>query len=547
MTYILSIGKNMATDSSFLFADPKLSGSSLSEDSESVYTLDYTAWDYQAIKQYLYTIAQRVYGDKYTNFTESDFGIVLMEFIAARGDQLSFKLDCYLNEAFISTAIHAKSVYRHAMALGYKPTPRTSACYDFTLSVTGEYEYDIRIPAGYTITCPGKNGTAMKVTLYSVDSNGSINYNNAIIIKKGELSCNNVIGLEGYLSSISQSGKNVENQYIEITEKNAMPSTLRVYVDGGEWTCVDSLYLSGKEQVYQIRINEKTGNPYIMCGDGVNGLVFPNSSIINISYRIGGGLAGNVASGYINVTKSVSVSSNGGSASGTTVPITFVNRTAGVGGCEAESPAEIKKNLPIWLRSQNRLVTLDDYTLEASKFYNDTIGRVAKARAYLRHSGCSANIIDIYMLQYGGNSELSAPSQDLIDAFLLSISEKTDCTHHICVKKGILCSLDFSIDIIAPTKLSHRKTFIENIARTSIDSFFQVSLWNFGMSVDAVAIERYISSVLRDCSVTVKISNPPDVSIAYRTYMSKHFELPSVGNVSVSVSFSQDNGIGRLL
>jgi hypothetical protein len=180
-------------NNTFAFTDPKSSGSSVQGSDASIKTIDYSAWDYQGQKFLLSQIAERNYGEKYNNFVESDFGIVLMEFMAGLGDQLSYKLDMYLNEIFLSSCMLPKSVYRHAKNYGYEITPRTSAVMDFSIALQSTYGGDIFIPAGHEITTNGVDGSVIYICLYSKDSEGNINYNDDIVIPKDALSITNVV------------------------------------------------------------------------------------------------------------------------------------------------------------------------------------------------------------------------------------------------------------------------------------------------------------------------------------------------------------------
>jgi len=107
--------------------------------------------------------------------------------------------------------------------------------------------------------------------------------------------------------------------------------------------------------------------PAIRQRDGTepqHGAVPPRGSSIRIRrYRIGGGVRGNVAAGRVKVLK-------------TTLPYVAgaINRSAIVGGLEAQSIEDAKLRGPALLRTRHRAVTADDYEYLAQEV--EGIGRV---------------------------------------------------------------------------------------------------------------------------------------------------------------------------
>ena len=79
---------------------------------------DYTSRDYASFKQdMLNLIATRV--PEWTNLTESDFGIVLMELFCFMGDSLAYYQDRQANEAFLPTAQLRQSIIDLCYLIGY--------------------------------------------------------------------------------------------------------------------------------------------------------------------------------------------------------------------------------------------------------------------------------------------------------------------------------------------------------------------------------------------------------------------------------------------
>jgi len=94
------------------------------------------------------------------------------------------------------------------------------------------------------------------------------------------------------------------------------------------------------------------------------GAIPPNRSIIRIhSYRIGGGVRGNVGTGRVRVLKST-----------LTYVSSVVNRSPITGGLEAQSLEDARLRSPALLRTRHRAVTADDYEFLAGQI--EGVGRV---------------------------------------------------------------------------------------------------------------------------------------------------------------------------
>ena len=88
--------------------------------------------------------------------------------------------------------------------------------------------------------------------------------------------------------------------YVRAATAGGAASTLEVRVDGVLWTEVPSLFGTGpRDRVYTVRIGDD-GTATVQFGDGAQGARLPtgNENVV-ATYRVGTGLAGNVASGQV--------------------------------------------------------------------------------------------------------------------------------------------------------------------------------------------------------------------------------------------------------
>ena len=82
--------------------------------------INYTARDFDSIKNELVQYAKRYYPETFRDFNEASFGALMLDMVSYVGDNLSFYLDYQANESFFDTATERSNVIRHARQLGYK-------------------------------------------------------------------------------------------------------------------------------------------------------------------------------------------------------------------------------------------------------------------------------------------------------------------------------------------------------------------------------------------------------------------------------------------
>jgi hypothetical protein len=138
--------------------------------------------------------------------------------------------------------------------------------------------------------------------------------------------------------------------YISAANPAGAASTLKVTVDGAQWTQVDWLYnAQPTDQVYTVMTgaDRKT---YVQFGDGVTG-ARPGTGTNNIvaTYRHGIGLAGLARPGQIStlLTRSYGLSA-------------VTNPQASSGAADPETPTQARGNAPTSVMTLGRIVSLED-------------------------------------------------------------------------------------------------------------------------------------------------------------------------------------------
>lgn len=342
--------------------------------------IDYTSRDYEGFRELLINKLQEKMPE-YTDTSETDAGIVIIEALANGLDVLSLYLDIVANDVILPTTQSRRMAVLIANCLGYFSYNQTTSEYEQVFVLSAIRDEDTIIPKGTVVKTKDDNDL---VTLYyetkedliipngalgnETDHNGNYLYH--VTVQGGTSIYQDVIG--------SSSGAPLQS--FVLNYKNVLVDSLNLFVDEGNgeelWLRVDTFFESDENsKVYTVIVDE-FDNCTVQFGNGLKGKIptsFPNGIIAN--YRIGGGEASNVSAGVINTLDT---------------GIAFVDRTfnlkASVLGHDKETLDSIKQNAPASYRSRDRLVTLEDYEdLLRINFYDFLDVQAVRDEVNLKH------------------------------------------------------------------------------------------------------------------------------------------------------------------
>lgn len=317
--------------------------------------IDYTSRDYEAFRDLLIKKLQEKMPE-YTDTSETDAGIVILEALANGLDILSLYLDVTANDILLPTTQDRRLAVKLASCLGYTPYNQTASEYEQVFVLSAVRQEDTLIPKGTVVKTPKSSDLA---TLYYEtmedlvipsgclgDEQEDGKYKYTARIQHGSTVYQDVIG--------TSSGSSLQSFVLNYT--SVLVDTIELYINEGNgqemWRRVDSfLNCDENSKVYTVSVDD-----FDVCtiqfGNGLRGRVptaYPNG--ITANYRIGGGEAGNVSA---NIITELDTS------------IAFVESTFNLDpivlGHEKESIESIKQNAPASYRTRDRIVTLNDYS-----------------------------------------------------------------------------------------------------------------------------------------------------------------------------------------
>ena len=103
---------------------------------------DYALKDYETIFNFLTNQAVQLSNGQWTDFTDGDFGTIIIHLLSYWGDLLSNQLDLTASELFLSTAEERTSLMEIVKLIGYEPANYQSS--KVTLYIT--YQADPNTP-----------------------------------------------------------------------------------------------------------------------------------------------------------------------------------------------------------------------------------------------------------------------------------------------------------------------------------------------------------------------------------------------------------------
>jgi len=458
--------------------------------------IDYSASDFETLRQNLIKYVQATFPLDYNNFESSDFGVLLLEMMAAVGHIQSNKSDYLANENYLGTARSRDSVKRLLEMIGVRMKGPISAAANASISyttnlVSSPSSVVVEAPNRViTITSPEDSGT-LTYTLYKVNSNGTVDLTDTSedlefsvsASPQGTVTITDAVLLEGAL--VVETGTFTSPETIKSVNLSQFPyveKSAQVYITGdstteGVYKEEENIYFASgaDDKVFQVTTDEQF-KASILFGDDSIGQSPAIGDNYVITYRVGGGTRGNLANSVINAQ--TEIRSIAGASEETIEDAVVENTSIATGGRNAESVAQAKRYAPLYFRSQDRLVTLSDFKAFANSFASN-YGSTGKATATVRRAYSSANIIDLFVLERASDLQLRRATQEYKRQLLEAIEPKKMLTDEVVVVDGLIRTLDLYITITADEKFKRSESQLIQSARNSILNYMRIDNTDF--------------------------------------------------------------------
>jgi hypothetical protein len=326
--------------------------------------IDYTSRDYVSIRDSLVR-AIPFFTPDWTDWNESDLGIVLLELLAYMGDNLHFYIDRMAAESFLPTLITRTSMVNLCKLIDYELGGPVAATVDLEFTLSVPLPGDLTIPKGTQCQTVCDNSGAI-TGMTSCAPLIFETYEDLVILTGG------LSGTVGAVQGVTNTNVAVGtstgeiNQSFQLPDASIIQDTVVVFVDEGvgpeEWTVVDSLINSKSCDKVCSVARDGDGNVFVTFGNNGTGKIPNPGATITADYRVGGGAAGNVGANTVRTVVSQVL------FLGSPVSLGVTNPDSAAGGSDEETIDNARLDAPRSIRALNRAVTPSDFEDLASVY-----------------------------------------------------------------------------------------------------------------------------------------------------------------------------------
>ena len=463
--------------------------------------INFAATDFVSLRQSLIDYAKTVYPEDYKYFVESDLGMMFIELASYMGSVLSMKADMLANENFLATAKQRSSVKKLIELIGVRMRGPLSSAADAKITFDSNPNGDKITPANRVInTFSPEDGGSLTFTLYKVvnglvdqvNSTGDITFDEADADNADKTIYTNLVLQEGALAIESGEFAATEGiKSIPLSQGPVVDGSIRVYVTSpnpattGAYTEVPNLYYASgsSDTIFQV-VYDDDYNATVVFGDGSIGVMPEDTANFTVEYRVGGGTRGNIVKDIINTNIRTEGDIRG----------TITNTSKGTGGANAETIEHAKKYAPLTFRRQDRIVTIEDYSVFANTFIS-TFGTVGKATAATRKAYASANVIDIYVLEKASDIQLQRATTNFKTQLLSAINKKKMATDDVVIVDGLIRTIDLDTNISIDREEEENQDQIKANVRDKILKYMSSDNRDFGEDLNIAELNRQIFEV----------------------------------------------------
>ncbi|MEI7834634.1 MAG: baseplate J/gp47 family protein, partial [bacterium] len=312
--------------------------------------LPYINKDYNAIRRELLVRIPQL-TDRWTDFNESDLGIVLLELFAGVGDMLAYYLDAQAAECYLPTARRRQSIIDLCALINYRLHGPVAATTKLRFMLAQPAANAVTIPAGTICNVPATGDTAAIPFETMTD----------VIIPVGQTTVE-VDAWQGVRKSDTAIASGHALQRITLSKTEIAYGSVSVSVNGIPWQVVEHFADSGPADNH-VRIDrDGLERTTLLFGDNKAGGIPAAGQSIIVSYLVTTGPSGNLAPERITeLPTTIKVN-------GIPVIISVTNPIAATGGAESESHEHARVMAPAVLRSTWKAVTKADYQALCESF-----------------------------------------------------------------------------------------------------------------------------------------------------------------------------------
>lgn len=446
--------------------------------------IDYTSRDYESFRQLMLSQLS-ILMPEYTDHSQTDAGIVILELFAKGLDVISYYLDAIANETLLPTCKRLSSAEVWCNILSYTPRYATPSRIMQVFKLTAAQTSDYVIPAGTRIKTQG-SVTEPEVIFETVEdltipsgnlgneTNQDGNYKYSVEAVQG-------VTVNGELVGSSDGSA---NQTFELHYSPVIMNDVEIWINEGAgfelWTKVDRFVDSGSTSKHYMLRRASDNSTIVVFGDGTLGkipAVFDDGIYAN--YRVGGGTVGNVGAMTVNVLDTNLA----------LVDETYNPDEAFEKGFDDETLEEIKANAPRHSELKWGALTLQDFSDVVLLNFNHVLLATS-----VRDTE-DIDSIHIYMLTDTMTEEDTTIDEELYNELTEFFAENGDGrkivgANNIFLEPPVLRGIDLEATLVVHDRYS-RSAVKEKVEELLKDGF-KLGNYSFNQELSLSDVQAYV-------------------------------------------------------
>jgi hypothetical protein len=265
--------------------------------------------------------------------------------------------------------------------------------------------------------------------------------------------------------------------------------------------------------------------------------IAPSQTTLTVRYLTGGGVAANVpANDLTNLTGNIKfLNSNLNSVTAQTIfnSLKVTNLIAADGGGDGDSIEEIRQNASANFATQLRNVTQDDYLVRSlsmpAKFGVISKAYIEPTKAITLSAGESNSVLDLYVLSYNVNNQLTTATPALKSNLTTYLSQYRMVNDAVAIKDGFIINIGVNFDIIVLPEFNSNQVLFDCI--TALKDYFAIDKWQINQPIVLRDVYILLDKIKGVQTVkNISISNLTGTNLGYSPY-SYDINAATIANV----------------
>jgi hypothetical protein len=253
--------------------------------------------------------------------------------------------------------------------------------------------------------------------------------------------------------------------------------------------------------------------------------IAPSQTTLTVRYLTGGGVVSNVPANSLNNLNATTTFLNNNLATSAAnyvlSSLAVSNPTSADGGGDGDTIEEIRQNSSANFSTQLRNVTQNDYLVRTlsmpAKFGVISKAYIEPTKAQSISAGESQSVLDLYVLSYNVNNQLTTASPALKQNVTTYLSQYRMVNDSVNIKDGFIINIGVNFDIIILPNYNSNQVLTSCIA--ALKDYFRIDNWQINQPIVLRDIYILLDKIEGVQTVkTINITNLVGENIGYSKY-----------------------------